>query len=93
MQHRTVALRAPISQMLRSKTRGTLCAQCRHPVDRRADFALARRAAAFRERFVPSKTMPCVEGIRVAPSMVQAFFAASGLTCLTFAVPVGSGGM
>ncbi|SAK62329.1 hypothetical protein AWB76_03224 [Caballeronia temeraria] len=93
MQHRTVASRATVSEMLRIETRGTFRAQRRHPVDRSTSLAFARRVAAFCLRLFPSKAMPRVEGIRVEPSMVQAFFAASGLTCLTFAVPVGSGGM
>ena len=93
MQHRALALRASIAKMPRLETHRPLRAQRGQPVDRRARVTLAPSVAAFRARFVPSKATPCVEGIRVSPSMDQAFFAASGLTSLTFAVPAGSGGM
>jgi hypothetical protein len=83
-------LRAPEAKMACIETRGAFGAQGRHPVDGRARVALARCEAALRTRLIPSKAM--LSGIRVAPSMAQAFFAASGLTCLTFAVPAGSGG-
>jgi hypothetical protein len=76
--------------VLRIERRGALGSQCRHPVDASALHALACSEAALRTRVLPSKTMRLRIGVE--PSMAQAFFAASGLTCLTLAVPAGSGG-
>jgi hypothetical protein len=92
MQRGGITLCASIANMACFQPRIVLCTQCPGPVDSRIFFAIAFGKAAFCLRFVPSKTMPACLSIGAFPSMVQAFFAASGLTCLTFAVPVGSGG-
>jgi hypothetical protein len=92
MQRGCFASRASITKMCCIELRGAFCPQGADPVDRRVFFAFTIDETALSPRFVPSKTMPVCRSIGAFSSTVQAFFAASGLTCLTVAVPVGSGG-
>ena len=92
MQRGGITLCASITNMACFQPRIAFCTQCPRPVDSRIFFTVTFGKAAFYLRFVPPKTMPACLSIGAFPSMVQPFFAASGLTCLTFAVPVGSGG-
>jgi hypothetical protein len=91
MQRGCFALATSIAQVTGIEARMAFGAQRRHPVDRCSSEPFTPMFSPTRTRLLPSKTMRVRIG--VGPSMAQAFFAASGLTCLTFVMPTGSGGM